>query len=68
MTSRHKKIIMANYRYIHDFELCENATELSCALKYIDRHGYTVVSVTQDTSGTYTVIFRRPVCVSEVML
>lgn len=60
--------IETDYRYVHDFELCDDATELARTLKYIDRHGYVVVSATQDASGMYTVIFRRPACGSEVGL
>lgn len=45
----------------HDFELCADTAELAWTLKYIDDHGYTMVSATQDASGVYTVFFRRPV-------
>ena len=46
--------------YVHDFELCDNGSELIRTMRYIDDHGYTMVSATQDASGVYTVFFRRP--------
>lgn len=47
-------------KWFTDFELCADTKELAQTLKFIDKHGYTMVSATQDTSGAYTVFFRRP--------
>lgn len=47
-------------KWFTDFELCADAKELAQTLQFIDKHGYTMVSATQDVSGTYTVFFRRP--------
>ena len=46
--------------YFTDFELCADTKELGQTLTFIDNHGYSLVSATQDSSGTYTVFFRRP--------
>ena len=43
-----------------DFELCADTKELEQTLQFIDKHGYTMVSATQDGTGVYTVLFRRP--------
>lgn len=47
-------------KWFTDFELCADTAELGQTLQFIDKHGYTMVSATQDVSGTYTVFFRRP--------
>lgn len=51
----------APFKYVNDFDLCADTDELKQTLRCIDDNGYTMVSVTQDASGTYTVFFRRPV-------
>lgn len=45
---------------ITDFEPCADTEELATTLQCIDDNGYTLMSVTQDASGVYTVFFRRP--------
>lgn len=47
-------------KWFTDFELCADTKELAQTLQFIDKHGYTMVSATQDASGVYTVFFRRP--------
>ncbi|MGM9660760.1 MAG: hypothetical protein ACI3WQ_09185 [Faecousia sp.] len=49
-------------KWFTDFELCADTKELAQTLQFIDKHGYTMVSATQDASGAYTVFFRRPAC------
>lgn len=44
----------------NDFELCADTGELKQTLRCIDDNGYTMVTVTQDGAGTYTVFFCRP--------
>lgn len=48
-------------RRITDFEQCADTAELATTLRCIDDNSYSIISVTQDGSGVYTVFFRRPV-------
>lgn len=48
-------------RWYYDFDRASDTETLSHMISYINRHGYVLVSVTQDKKGTYTVFFRRPV-------
>lgn len=42
---------------VTDFEICADLEELKATMDYINRHGYDVISVTQDAIGVYTVFF-----------
>lgn len=46
--------------YVYDFERCSGCDGLAITLEGINNHGYSLVAVTQDPYGVYTVIFRRP--------
>ncbi|MDY4599131.1 MAG: hypothetical protein SPC78_05815, partial [Candidatus Faecousia sp.] len=46
---------------ITDFERCADTAELADTLRCIDDNGYEMSGVTQDSSGVYTVFFRRSV-------
>lgn len=43
---------------VSDFEICADLEELKATMDYINRHGYDVISVTQDAIGVYTVFFK----------
>ena len=51
-----------NSWFIYDFQLCAEYEELAKTLDYINRHGYDLITVTQDYRGFYTVFFRRRAC------
>lgn len=48
--------------FVYDYVLCATQDELQKSLDHINRHGYDLVSVTQDLSGIYSVFFRRRAC------
>lgn len=48
--------------FVYDFEICEDLPALKAAMDEINRHGYDLISATQDFSGAYTVFFRRRAC------
>lgn len=48
--------------FVYDYEICEGRRELNQVMDTINRHGYDLVSVTQDLTGVYTVFFRRRAC------
>lgn len=48
--------------FLYDYEFCESQDDLKRVIDHINRHGYDLVSVTQDLSGLYTVFFRRRAC------
>ena len=45
--------------YIFDFEICADYEEVKNVLGYINRCGYDLVSVTQDSRDFFTLFFRR---------
>ena len=45
--------------YVADFERCEDITQLQNVMEIINRNGYQLVSVTQDSRDVFTVFFRR---------
>ena len=47
------------FRYINDFERCEDLHQLHRVMEDINRNQYTLVSVTQDSRDIFTVFFRR---------
>lgn len=47
------------FRYINDFERCEDLQQLHRVMEDINRNQYTLVSVTQDSRDIFTVFFRR---------
>lgn len=51
-----------NSWFIYDFELCADREELKQTMAEINRHGYDLISVTQDLAGMYTVSFKRRAC------
>lgn len=48
--------------FVYDYEVCDGRRELEKVMDTINRHGYDLVSVTQDLTGVYTVFFRRRAC------
>lgn len=48
--------------FVYDYEVCDGRRELEKMMDAINRHGYDLVSVTQDLTGVYTVFFRRRAC------
>lgn len=48
--------------FVYDYERCDGDRELQKVMDTINRHGYDLVSVTQDLTGVYTVFFRRRAC------
>lgn len=48
--------------FIYDFEFAADRAELIAVMDRINRHGYDLISVTQDIGGVYTVFFRRRAC------
>lgn len=48
--------------FVYDFQICAEYEELKETLDYINRHGYDLITVTQDTRGFFTVFFRRWAC------
>lgn len=46
------------YRFIYDFDLCGDLSELKETIRAINENGYNIVSVTQ-SGDTYMVFFRR---------
>ena len=46
-------------KYIYDFEICADYEEMKGILSYINRCGYDLVSVTQDSRDFFTIFFRR---------
>lgn len=48
--------------FVYDYEICDGRRELEKVMNTINRHGYDLVSVTQDLTGVYTVFFRRRAC------
>ena len=48
--------------FVYDYEICDGTRELEKVMDTINRHGYDLVSVTQDLTGVYTVFFRRRAC------
>lgn len=48
--------------FVYDYEVCDGSHELNRVMENINRHGYDLVSVTQDLTGVYTVFFRRRAC------
>lgn len=62
---REKVVIGPNFLqhwFVYDFQLCADVKELTKTLKYINHHGYDLISVTQDATGVYTVFFKRRAC------
>lgn len=51
-----------NHWFVYDYELCDGIRHLEKVMDTINRHGYDLVSVTQDLTGVYTVFFRRRAC------
>lgn len=51
-----------NSWFIYDFRICAEYEELKETLDYINRHGYDLITVTQDNRGFFTVFFRRRAC------
>lgn len=47
-------------RDVYDFQLCADVDELKRTIDYINNCFLSLISVTQDASGVYTVFFRRP--------
>ena len=45
--------------YVADFERCEDIAQLQTVMGTINRNGYQLVSVTQDSKDVFTVFFRR---------
>lgn len=45
--------------YVADYERCEGITQLQNVMEIINRNGYQLVSVTQDSRDVFTVFFRR---------
>lgn len=45
---------------VTDFERCADTEELAVTLRCIDENGYTIIGVTQDGIGIYTILFSRP--------
>ena len=45
--------------YVADFERCEDIAQLQTVMETINRNGYQLVSVTQDSKDVFTVFFRR---------
>ena len=48
-------------RHVYDMCICENSVSLYNEIKCIDDIGGSIVAVTQNSRGMYTVIFRRPI-------
>ena len=51
-----------NSWFVYDFQICAEYEELKQTIDYINRHGYDLITVTQDTRGFFTVFFRRRAC------
>lgn len=47
------------FRYINDFERCEDLQQLRFVMESINRSQYQLISVTQDSEDVFTVFFRR---------
>lgn len=45
--------------YVADYERCEDIGQLQTIMETINRNGYQLVSVTQDSKDVFTVFFRR---------
>lgn len=45
--------------YIADYERCDNVEQMEAVLTIINRNGYQLVSVTQDSKDNFYVFFRR---------
>lgn len=48
--------------FVYDYVRCDGISELEKAMHTINRHGYDLVSVTQDSKDIFTVFFRRRAC------
>lgn len=48
--------------YIYDFEICSEYEELKRVLGYINRCGYELICVTQDSRDFFTIFFKRRRC------
>lgn len=48
--------------FVYDFEICAEYEDLKITMDSINRHGYDLITVTQDHRGFYTVFFRRRAC------
>lgn len=61
-----KKVVVGpnflEHWWVYDFQICENLEELKKTVDYINRHGYDLISATQDGAGVYTVFFKRRAC------
>lgn len=47
------------FKYINDFERCEDLRQLRFVMETINRNQYQLISVTQDSEDIFTVFFRR---------
>lgn len=47
------------FRYINDFERCDDLQQLRFVMENINRNQYQLISVTQDSEDVFTVFFRR---------
>lgn len=61
-----KKVVVGpnflEHWWVYDFKLCADVEELKQTMEYINRHGYDLISVSQDGTGAYTVFFRCRAC------
>lgn len=49
------------FRYVNDFERCDDLLQLRFVMENINRNQYQLISVTQDSDDIFTVFFRRTV-------
>lgn len=47
------------FRYVNDFERCDDLQQLHFVMENINRNQYQLISVTQDSKNVFTVFFRR---------
>lgn len=48
------------HKWRYDFDFVSDVDTLRDMICYINRHGYILVSVTQNIEGIYTIFFKRP--------
>lgn len=51
--------LVPGFRYVNDFERCDDLRQLRFVMENINRNQYQLISVTQDSDDIFTVFFRR---------
>ena len=62
---RRKVVVGPNFLahwFVYDYQTAGDQEELQKVMRYINYHGYDLISVTQNAAGIYTLFFRRRAC------